>query len=72
MDPDPAASHETQSSNLASTRASIEDDDAKVANLSENVASLASQMKLSTERSCRSRLVWRSPVDRATTVSAGI
>ena len=44
MDPDPAASHETQSSNLASTNAAIEDDDAKDANISTDVASLASQM----------------------------
>ena len=50
MDPDPAASHETQSSKLASTKAAIQDDDAKVANISENVAFLASQTKLSTER----------------------
>ena len=44
MDPDPAASHKTQSSNLASTNAAIEDDDAKDANISTDVASLASQM----------------------------
>ena len=44
MDPDPAASHETQSSNLASTSGAIEDDDDKDANISTDVASLASQM----------------------------
>ena len=44
MDPDPAASHETQSSNLASINTAIEDDDAKDANISTDVASLASQM----------------------------
>ena len=37
MDPDPAASHETQSSNLASTNAAIEDDDAKDVNIRTDV-----------------------------------
>ena len=36
--------HENQSSNLASAKAAIEDDDANVANISTDVASLASQM----------------------------
>ena len=44
MDPDPAASHETQSSSLASTNAAIKDDDAKDVNIRTDVASLASQM----------------------------
>ena len=44
MKTDPAASHETTSSNLASVKAAIEDDDAKDANISTDVAFLASQM----------------------------
>ena len=44
METAPTASHETLSSNLATTKAAIEDDDAKVANISTDVASLASQM----------------------------
>ena len=43
METDPTASHETLSSNLASVKAAIEDDDAKFANISKDVASVASQ-----------------------------